>query len=30
MDIETKAKSLVQAALDAGGSDNMTVVIAEI
>ena len=29
-DIETKAKSLIRAALDAGGKDNMTIVIAEI
>jgi protein phosphatase len=29
-DIETKAKSLVKAALDSGGKDNITVVIAEI
>lgn len=29
-DIETKAKFLIQAALDAGGKDNMTMVIAEI
>jgi len=29
-DIETKAKFLIQAALDAGGKDNMTIVIAEI
>ena len=27
--LETKAKSLVQAALDAGGEDNITIVIAE-
>lgn len=30
MDIEAKATSLIQAALDAGGKDNMTVVIADI
>ena len=29
-DIETKAKSLIQAALDAGGKDNITVAMAEI
>ena len=29
-DIDAKAKLLIQAALDAGGADNMTVVIAEI
>ena len=29
-DIETKTKSLIKAALDAGGKDNMTIVIAEI
>jgi len=29
-DIETKAKSLVKAALDSGGKDNITIVIAEI
>jgi len=29
-DLETKAKSLAQAALDAGGKDNITLVIAEI
>ena len=29
-DIETKAKFLIKAALDAGGKDNMTIVIAEI
>ena len=29
-DLETKAKSLVQAALDTGGEDNITIVIAEI
>lgn len=29
-DIETKAKSLIKAAMDAGGKDNMTIVIAEI
>jgi serine/threonine protein phosphatase PrpC len=28
-DLETKAKSLVEAALDAGGKDNITIVIAE-
>jgi len=28
--LETKAKSLVQAALDAGGKDNITLVVAEI
>jgi protein phosphatase len=29
-DIETRVKSLVQAALDAGGKDNITVAMAEI
>jgi serine/threonine protein phosphatase PrpC len=28
-DLESKAGSLVQAALDAGGKDNITIVIAE-
>ncbi len=28
--IETKAKSLIQAALDAGGKDNITIIVAEI
>ena len=28
-DLETKAESLVQAALDSGGKDNITIVIAE-
>jgi protein phosphatase len=28
-DLETKAKSLVQAALDAGGHDNITIVLAQ-
>jgi serine/threonine protein phosphatase PrpC len=28
-DLETKAKSLVEAALDSGGKDNITIVIAE-
>jgi serine/threonine protein phosphatase PrpC len=29
IDIETRAKSLIHAALDAGGKDNVTVLIAE-
>ena len=29
-DIQTRAKSLIQAALDAGGKDNITVAMAEI